>query len=81
MDIVHVVAKAALVQKAGRGGKNGTRELQRRVALFDAGQWDVLLDASRATRATPSSRPPGDLRRQHERLSSGRRQLLQKWGS
>jgi len=43
-----------LLYKAGRGGKNGARELQRRVTLFDAGQWDVLLDASRATRATPS---------------------------
>ena len=41
-----------LLYRAGRGGKNGARELHRRVALFDAGQWDVLLDASRATSAT-----------------------------
>ena len=43
-----------LLYKAGRRGKNDARELQRRVALFDAGQWDVFLDASRATRATSS---------------------------
>ena len=43
-----------LLYKAGRGGKYGARELQRRVTFFDVGQWDVLLDTSRATRATSS---------------------------
>ena len=56
-----------LLYKAGRGGKNGARELQRRVTLFDAGQWDVLLDASRASRAThPAGRLPRDPPRQVE---------------
>ena len=51
-----------LLHRVGRGGKNGARELRHRVSLFDAGRWDILLDASRATSAVPSRhaapRPP-----------------------
>ena len=45
-----------LLHRVGRGGKNGARELQRRISLFDGGQWDVLLDACRSTRAGTSRR-------------------------
>jgi hypothetical protein len=38
-----------LLHSVGRGGKAGARELQRRVRLFDNGEWGELLRAARST--------------------------------
>ena len=32
-----------------RGGKDGDKELKRRLVPFDQGRWDVLLDSARST--------------------------------
>ena len=36
-----------LLHKLRRGGKAGTKELRRRIDLFDNGHWDVLLNSAR----------------------------------
>ena len=46
-----------LLHHAARGGESGARELRRRIALFDAGEWDALLTKCRATADANSPRP------------------------
>jgi hypothetical protein len=47
-----------LLHSTRRGGAAGDRDLKRRVALFDAGHWDKLMELSRQAVAQPTSRAP-----------------------
>ena len=56
-----VLLPRLLLHPVGRGGKEGARDLRRRVTLFDAGEWARLLDMCRdnAERRQSARRPLG----------------------